>query len=111
MADITVQSIVRAGLLPGTPDSAAGGGDAFLNTGREFIEIANGSGSSINVTIATQSTVDGLAVADRVVAVGAGETKKIGPFPKGAYNDSDGKVQVTYSAAGSVTIAVFNLDI
>ena len=51
-------------------------------------------------------TVDGLAVADRTVEVTGTEDRMIGPFPKSTYNDAAGKVQLSYDAVASLTIAV-----
>ena len=87
MALITVQQIVSAGLPPEL--TAVNAEDTFANTGKEYIEVLNGSADSIEVTITTPRTVDSLAVAERVVSVGAGVTKKIGPFPTRTYA-SDG---------------------
>ena len=105
MADITAQTISRDGLNP-TYASAASGGDAFVNTGVEFIHIKNGDVSAKTLTIVTQATVDSQAVADRTVSIPAGEERLVGPFPGSTYNDSDVKVQLTYSDVTSVTIAV-----
>ncbi|MBU0846543.1 hypothetical protein KKH23_05085 [Patescibacteria group bacterium] len=105
MATLTAQTISRSG-LKAVYSVAASGGDEFANTGSEFIHVKNDDGSSHTVTIETVATVDGLAVADRDLAVPAGEDRMIGPFPTGTYNDSDGKAQLTYDAVTSVTIAV-----
>jgi len=105
MADLAVVTISRNG-LEATYNTAAGGGDAFINTGNEFVHIKNDDASSKDITFATPAEVDGLAVADRVVSIPAGEDRMIGPFPASTYNDTAGKVQITYSAVTSVTIAV-----
>jgi hypothetical protein len=57
----------------------------------------------------TLSTSDGLAVADRAVAIPAGEERLIGPFPSAIYDDGNGKVQLTYDAVTSMTIAALRL--
>lgn len=106
MATLTAQQMSRSGLNP-TYASAAGGGDEFVNTGEEYIHIKNGDASSHTITIVTQNTSDGLAVADRAVAVPAGEERKIGPFPTAIYNDANQKVQLTYDGVTSVTIGIF----
>lgn len=106
MAVLSSQSIVRAGLSPAYA-SAAGGGDSFANTGKEFLHVKNDDASSKTVTIVTQSTVDGLSVSDRTVTVPAGESRMIGPFQTAIYNDDNSRVNVTYSAVTSVTVAVF----
>lgn len=78
-----------------------GGGDVRL-------VVNNGSGGSINVTIQTAATEDGLAIADQVVAVGAGVQKVIGPFRPTTYDRASGaadpgEVYVDFSAVTSVT--------
>ena len=108
MAVLTVQQVVRAGLEP-VFVAAAGGGDEFVNTGTEYLEVVNGSGADVTVTIVTPNTVDGLAVTDRAVVVTAGERRKIGPFPTSIYNNSNSKVNVTYSSATSVTVGLFKV--
>lgn len=108
MATLTVQTVSTAGLADSLA-AAAGGGDQFANTGREFFEVLNGGGGSVNVTFETPATVDGEPIADRVVAVAAGVRKKIGPFPTSTYNDANGRVQVTYSGVTTVTVGVFKL--
>ena len=108
MATLSVQQSVRAGLTLARA-SAAGGGDKFLNTGKEALIIKNGDSGSHTVTIVSQSTMDGLAVADRAVAVAAGAEKVIGPFQPNVYNDDDGFVQLTYDGVTSVTVAVVKI--
>lgn len=108
MAVLTVQTITRAGLEE-TLAAAAAGGDSFPNDGRVFLYARNGDVSDKTVTIATQKTVDGKAVADDAIVVTAAEERMIGPFPPGLYNDSNGRVQVTYSAETSVTVAAIRL--
>lgn len=108
MATLTVQSIVAAGLNPSYA-AAAGGGDEFANDGSSFLHVVNGGGGAINVTLATTQTVDGLAVADQVVNVPAGEDRMIGPLRRGLFNDAGGLVQVTYDGVTSVTVGVFAL--
>ncbi|HYE86260.1 MAG TPA: hypothetical protein VEA16_07885, partial [Vicinamibacterales bacterium] len=110
MAVLSVQKIVKAGLTPSLA-AAAGGGDSWQNTGREFLEVANGGGGSINVTIAAQAGACATygvtnSAHDIVVAVGAGVTKRIGPIDPIAYNDANGRAQITYSGVTSVTVGV-----
>lgn len=97
--------IVRTGndLAGVTPDAT---GDTWVNTGKEFVIIKNGSGSSINVTLDIQATIDGVSPTDPVVAVAAGAQKLMGPFPVGIYNDPSGNAKVTCSAVTSVTLNV-----
>lgn len=111
MALLAVTDVARTGIDLATAVAAAGGGDSFLNTGKEFLYVKNGSGGSITVTVVTQVTVDGQSVADLAVAVGAGASKLIGPFPNGYYNDTNAppQVQVTYSGVTSLTVLPLRL--
>ncbi len=106
MATLTALSISRDGVAV-SGAAAAVGGDKFGNNGSQMLYVNNASVGSVNVTLATSQTVDGQAVADRVVAVAAGAAKMIGPFKPSQYNDVDGFVQVTYSAVTTVTVAVY----
>jgi hypothetical protein len=86
--------------------AATSGGDSFLNTGVEVLQVTNGSGSSITLTFPIAATVDGQAVASKTVAVAAGATKIIGPFPTSAYNDVNGFCNVTYSGVTTLTVGI-----
>lgn len=107
--DIAVQQIVRTGLEATYAAVDAANGNAFPNDGRCFLVVVNGAGAPINVTISTPGTVDGLAVADLVVAVTNAEKREIGPFPPNIYNQADGKVYVDYSSGVTITAAVKRL--
>ena len=110
MATLPVNTIVQTGLDTSSSYGAANsGGDELPNTGREFVHIKNGGGSSINVTITSEATHEGLAVADPVIAIDAGDEAMIGPFKRGVYNNANGRVAIAYSAVTSVTIAAFKL--
>lgn len=110
MADITPQTTKRTA-NDITWAAASGGGDKFVNTGKELLLVKNGSGGSINVTIATPNTVDGLTIADKVIAVADGKTAVLGPWPPATYsNASDSKkAAVTYSGTSSVEVAVVKI--
>lgn len=109
MAVLTVQELHgaagRAGVTPSFT-AAGGSGDTCPNDERTFLEVKNGSGASIDVTIETPGTVDGLAITDRVVAVPASGDKMIGPFPKQYYSDT---LDITYSSVTSVTVGAFSV--
>ena len=114
MAALTVQSVVDSGLTPALASVNTGDTAADDGTGRTFVEVANGSGSSINVTVPAQQTsvvvpgVGALTVADIVVAVGAGARKFIGPFSR-AYINTAGSITLNYSATTSVTAGAFKV--
>lgn len=105
MALITVQEVGRAGIAPSYV-AAAGGGDTFANDGRTMLHIKNGGGGSITLTVVTQATVDGKAVADDAISVPNGAERMVGPFPPAIYNDVNQQVALTYSGVTSVTVAV-----
>lgn len=112
MATLSVTNLSSSGLAQ-TLAAAGGSGDQFTNDGQTFLVVSNGSGSSIDMTIAAQTTsatkqgMEDITYSNKVVALADGATKMIGPFATGTYNDANGRVQVTYSSAISVTVAAF----
>jgi hypothetical protein len=102
--DIPVRQIVpfadpfaQVGIDPDTNeiDADTGLNHQFDNNGRTFLQARNSdAGGAHNVTIITPHTVDGLAVADRVVSVPLSSTLWIGPFPKSIYSAAGDVVQV-----------------
>jgi hypothetical protein len=104
MALLTVTTVSRAGAVLSGVAATATTGDAFPNTGKEFLVVNNGSGASIDVALKVRKTVDGQAVADRTVAVAAGAVRIIGPFPLDQYNDANARVTAICSAVTSVTV-------
>ena len=116
MATLTVAQSSEAGVATGDT-SANSGGDEFVNTGNEVIIAVNshGSDNDINITITAQTTsftdpvLGTLTKANQVVACNEGVTKMIGPFPPAAFNDSNGKVQITYSAVTSLKVGVVTI--
>lgn len=116
MAVLTVQDITLSGLAISTA-SAGGSGDLFVNPNdeRTFLQVTNGSGSSINVTVTAQGTslqkagFGTVSVSDTVVAVANGATTLIGPFPSARFNNASGQVAVAYSDNTSVTVAAVRL--
>jgi hypothetical protein len=105
---VTTQKITRAGLVPVL--TAATVNNDVIDAGAVFLQVANGSAGSISVTVNSPLTVDGLSVGPLVVAVAAGVTKLIGPFPVATFARAIapdiGRVYVDYSAFASVTRAV-----
>jgi hypothetical protein len=110
MATLVVDTITRGGVNPNY-NAADAGGDDFMNDAerRTFLAVNNESAETVTVTIATSATMDGLQVADRDVAVGAGAEAFIGPFPPNIYNQADGTIHVTYSAVTDVLVAALKL--
>ena len=107
MTTLAVHVMSRTGLEP-TFSAANADGHEFSNHGRTFIQAFNGGGSDIEHTFATPGTVDGLAIAELVVDIPAGEDRIIGPFPPETYNTEEGvtdTVKVTFEGVASLTIA------
>lgn len=89
--------------------AANAGGDSFRNSGAERFHVKNGSGAGITVTFTSPNPCNfGLVGGGHswAVTVGAGAEVLVGPFPPQQFNDVNGLVQVTYSAAAAVTVAV-----
>ncbi len=111
MATLTVNKIARAGLvfgigLVGTLAMAnAAASDEFSNNGRTFVLVANDDAADPHsIVFTTQKSVLGLNLAELIVSVPKlmvdnEDCVIIGPFPTNIFNDSGGKVQVTYKEA------------
>ena len=108
MAILTVQRPTAAGTNI-TLAAAAGGGDSFANDGRTSFRVVNGGVGAITVTFDSPNTCDFTIAAnaahDLAVSVPNGESREIGPFSQARFNDTNGRVQVTYSGVTSVTVA------
>lgn len=110
MATLTpVQAKIAGNIV--TMAAASGGGDKVGAGEDTAILVTNGGGGSINVTIAVPGNTEfGQAEPDVVVAVAAGATKLIGPFPA-ALEDraTDRLVHISYSGVSSVTVAALKI--
>lgn len=107
----TTQQIVRTGLEPNLTQPTVDGD--IVDCGNVAVYVVNGSGGSVNVTVAATATQDGLDVVDLVVAVPAGDTRLIGPLPARTFaqpSDSAdaGRAYVNYSAQTDVDRAVIS---
>lgn len=108
MAQLAAQKLSLDGLNPSYA-AAAGGGDTFPRlAGDAILHVKNGSASSVDVTLNSQATVGpGEAQADKVVSVPASEERLIADIPE-AFENDEGNVEIAYSAATTVTVAVFD---
>ena len=112
MALVTLvpQNIVQAGLTVSLTGSLSTSNNYIIrNDGKMFLQVVNGSGGSIVVTIVTQAVLGGNAVADRVVTVLTLTEQLIGPFPPSVFNDSNGDIDVSYDVITSLTHAALHL--
>lgn len=106
MADVTltVTDVGRATPTNITDnDTTVGATDVyfFANNGRVVLVVTNAAGAN-TVSIQTPNTVDGLAITDLSWSLTASKAYAGGPFPPQNYNDSLGRVRVTFSAAADV---------
>lgn len=104
MATLQYSQISIAGTLA-APVAASAGGDKVAPNDRGFLDVNNGSGASITVTVDVPgNTKYGQAAPDVAVAIAAGARRRIGPFPADLAQAADGLVAITYSAVTSVTV-------
>lgn len=108
MATLTVQTLAKTGTQL-TMNTCASGGDEFANDGKTSLWFKNANASARTLTIVSQATTDGLAVADRTVSIlgSASEDTQVADLDRNVYNDTDGMVQLTYSTEVDLTVAVF----
>jgi len=109
MALLTTQNVTTTGLATSLT-AASGGGDTYVPATGRWVEINNGSGGSITVTMVTPGVVDGtLAIADRTITVNAGTVEKIAAPPALYTDPTTGLGTINYSSATSVTVGVFQI--
>ena len=103
---LTPTQLTRAGVVESLT-AANADGNYYTNSGKEWVEILNGSASPITVT--ASGLVDGLTVASlRTWTIAAGARRKIAPLTRD-YNDAQGRVNLSYSDVTTVTVGVFYL--
>ena len=105
---LAVQQVERAGLTPAYTAANAQGHSIINGDGGAFLHVKT-SGTPCDVTVQTPGTVDGEAIADRVVSLGAATEAMVGPFPPSVYNQADGTVYVDFSAVAGVTCAALRV--
>lgn len=93
MAILVPQSATSAGVTPVVITPGASGDKIPVGS---ILRVTNGTGGSINITLTTHQTVDGLAVADRTISISAAATKTIRATSAYA-NPDDGYVDVLSS--------------
>lgn len=109
MAEMTVQNITIDGVTKATL-AAVNDTDTFDNDGKTFLEVNNGSGGSLTVTITGQVSLQHGVAATKTITIPTGEIWVIGPFPERYYNtDGANEVSVSYSTTSSVTAAAFSV--
>lgn len=105
MAILTVQKASMTGrAVTYTPATLSG--DEFANDGRTVLHVKNEGVSPITVTVNSQKPCDQGFDHDITVTVAASGEQVIGPLSTERFNNTSGRVEVTYSAVDSVTVAV-----
>jgi hypothetical protein len=105
MATLTPQQPTPAGFIP-TFTPASNGGDNWLNTGKEYIVVHNGSGVSVAATILSHRLCDQGFQHDITKSIAAGAEAWLGPFDSARFADSSGYVAVSITPTTSVTVAL-----
>lgn len=109
MAVLTVQRVVLAGLKPTFVEPGATG-DTFVNSGRVFIFVKNGTASTIDVTIDSVAPCSqGYDHDAEVAAIPASENRMVGPFPQSRFNDEASSAKVTCTVQTLVEIAAIEV--
>lgn len=105
---LVAQPITDAGVAATYTAADAANGMSFRLIPHRLVHIKNAGGSALTVTINTPLTVNGLAVADRVITIAAGTDQFISLGVDNAYQQSDGSGWLDFSTATSVTVAVID---
>lgn len=112
MATLTTQNITRAGTVI-TPVAAAGGGDAMECGSGMMLQVVNGGGGAITVTLVVPTTrtwKPNVAITSPAVSVTNGTTRWFGPIDAETFADpATGLCTITYSGVTSVTVAAVKL--
>ncbi|MFE2041674.1 hypothetical protein ACFXAZ_12220 [Streptomyces sp. NPDC059477] len=93
-----------------TYTAAAGGGDTAPTGAGVLLLVKNGDSAAHTVTLVTPGTVNGLAIADRAIAVAAGAEVGI-PVTNDYRNPGTGRANITYDAVTSMTVAVIRVPV
>ncbi len=119
MAALTLQTLDETGLDPTLSNSDVGSGDTVKNIGGDvFLYFINLSGSdSATVTITAQETsttkpsFGPVTKANIVLTLALGTDKMVGPFPRKAFNDASGNVNIAYTGVAAADVDVAALQI
>ena len=111
MADLTVRTVSDAGLKDTALAACAALGDSFLNDGKTYLKVVNGAVAAQNVIFVLPGTCDQGEAHTETVVLDASSTYYLGPFDPKFYNQpSTNKVNITYSAVVTLTIAAYKLS-
>lgn len=106
MALLATQAVGLAGTTL-TLAAATGGGDTFTPGDNVFLEVNNGSGAPITVTIDSKVLSNYGTDEDIIVSVAAGARVGIGPLPAQRFADPNtGLGNITYSGVTTLTVGM-----
>lgn len=88
---VTTQLVTRVGTVPSAASPTVDG-DIVDTGGTVFLIVSNTGASPATVTVQSQATFDGLAVADLAVSLAAGATKVVGPLSSVTFGFAKGDV-------------------
>lgn len=111
MALLAPQQIVAAGAVPAFV-AAAGGGDTVVPRPGLYLEVVNGGGASITVTIDDPNSVAPAGATqfnpDTTHTIAAGARRKIAMNDVARFtNPATGVASISYSGVASVTVGAF----
>jgi len=110
MAALTIQEFDKDSSLTPSFAAATAGGDTFLNDGRTFLYIKNGSGGDLDVTVDSLVNCNQGSDHNIVTTVPAGSEEMVGPFtPASRFNGDNNYASITYSGVTSLTIAAIKM--
>lgn len=103
----------RAGLNVLALEVPADGGltEKWPTQGNEFLEVSTvATGTTLTLVYnGVGNVVDGVALANKTVVIGTNARIVVGPFPTNLYMDSTGNMNISWSSAATVKLAVFRL--
>lgn len=105
MATRATETIAATGTEATYHAATATTGDKVAAVDGTILHVKNGGAASTTVTLTTPGSVEGLAIADRTVAIPAGEDRFIA-LSKVYRDPADGLATVTCDPETSVTFAV-----
>jgi hypothetical protein len=107
--EVAVQEAAASGIKPAEKGSLNSADTHLIDNsdGNTKLLIKNGGSETTKVTIVTNGTEAGLAIADREVEIPAGESRIIGPFDRAAYNNKKEKLEVKFTKVTSLVVSPF----
>ena len=92
---------------------SAGAPHKFANNGRVILHVKIGAGANV-LTVVSQATFGGLAVANRTVTLTASETHILGPYPPNVHNETvsatdPGYTSIQFSSVTNLEVVAIRL--